>query len=231
MNKHKKTAAFVGALFLIALIPNVIANEMINGLIYSDGYLGKIADNKDYLIIGNVLNIACAWAMIFIPITLFPAISTPLKKYVIAYAVFRGLEGILFLIIAIKTLSFIGVAEELLSTKISTDSAYGLGSLIHSEIHWATIVYLIAFCAGATVFYLLLFKSGLVPKWLSVWGLFGVFVLATGTVFAIFKIGVFLSMPQMQGMAYFAPPIALNEFILSLWLIVKGFTTSETSSE
>jgi hypothetical protein len=27
----------------------------------------------------------------------------------------------------------------------------------------------------------------------------------------------------MKAMVYFAPPIAINEFVLALWLIIKGY--------
>jgi len=37
-------------------------------------------------------------------------------------------------------------------------------------------------------------------------------------------------MPLMKGMVYFAPPVALNELVLSIWLIVKGFNLSTRAS-
>jgi hypothetical protein len=33
-------------------------------------------------------------------------------------------------------------------------------------------------------------------------------------------------MPLMKAMAFFAPPIGVQELVMSIWLIVKGFDTS-----
>jgi hypothetical protein len=33
-------------------------------------------------------------------------------------------------------------------------------------------------------------------------------------------------MPMMKALTFFAPPIALQELVMSIWLIVKGFDPS-----
>ena len=228
MKSQKKAAIVIGILFLIALVLNIIASEIFKPILDSADYLTKVYPQKHLIVVGNILNIICAIAMIFIPIVLFSVVTQIHRYLAIGYIVFRGLEGILFLYIAIKTFSFIDISNKFLSSA-NTINAFNLsiGNALHSEIHWATVVYLIAFCCGALMFYSLLLKSKLVPKWLSVWGLAAVLILTTGTIMDMFELGIFKTMPLMQGMTYFAPPIALNEFVLSLWLIVKGFNISD----
>jgi hypothetical protein len=224
MKSSKKRAIIIGALFLIALIPNIIANEIQSAILDVEHYLQNVYQNRHLLILSNFLNIICAIAMIFIPIVLYSSVNIKHWPFAVGYIIFRSLEGILFLFIAIKSFSYIGLSSDALdSNQIANSLNYFIGNNIKSEIHWATIVYLIIFCSGATLFYSLLYRSKLVPKFLSIWGLLGVLVLGIGTVLAMFNIGVFKSLPQLQGMAYFAPPIAINEFVLSFWLIVRGF--------
>jgi hypothetical protein len=67
-------------------------------------------------------------------------------------------------------------------------------------------------------------KSKLIPRWLSGWGLFAVVFLLTGSLIYLF--GIFGTMPLMKAMAYFAPPIGLQEIVMSVWLLVKGFNSS-----
>lgn len=42
--------------------------------------------------------------------------------------------------------------------------------------------------------------------------------------------GIFGAMPLMKAMAFFAPPIGLQEIVMSIWLIVKGFNLSAIAS-
>jgi hypothetical protein len=221
MKSQKKQAIIIGGLFLIALILNLIASDIMNPILDNANYLTQAYPKRNLIVIGNLLNIICAIAMIFIPIVLFSLIDKPLLPHAIGYIVFRGLEGILFLYIAIKTFCFIDLSQEYISNPNVVHVYFG--NALRSEIHWATIVYLIAFCSGASLFYFLLFKSQLVPNWLSFWGMGAALLLTSGTIMGIFGIGVFKTIPLLQGMVYFAPPIALNEFILSWWIIVKGF--------
>ena len=48
-------------------------------------------------------------------------------------------------------------------------------------------------------------------------------MLFAGAMLGVFSLGIFSRMPLMQAMVYFAPPVALNELVLAIWLVVKGF--------
>ncbi len=100
-------------------------------------------------------------------------------------------------------------------------SFHVLGGLIHAKIEWATLLYIFVYTLGALMFYYLLFKSSLIPRWLSGWGFLAVILLSTGAFLHTF--GTFGAMPLMKVMPFFAPPIALQELVMSIWLIVKGF--------
>lgn len=226
MNTYRKSAITVGLLFLIALIFNPIATAILDQFLNTPDYLDKAYHGKNLIIIGNLLNFICALAMIFIPISLFPVVKKNNESLAWGYLVFRALEGILFINIAIKSLSFIGLSKEYLSaTTQSASYLQSLGSSVHSEIHWATIIYIIIYSLGGVLFYYLLYKSRIVPRFLSIWGILAVVLLFVGVVLGMFSLGIFSRLPLMKAMAYFAPPIAINEFILALWLIIKGYNS------
>lgn len=223
MKQHKKAATIIGVLFLIALILNIVANEISKPVLDRTVYLTNAYSHRYLIVVVNLLNITCAIAMIFIPLVLLSAVRYQHKPLAIAYIGFRGLEGILFLFIAVKTLSFIDFSKMFLVNDTRHDIAAATGNMVIAEIHWATIIYLIIYSCGALVFYYLLLKSRLVPQGLSIWGLVAVLLLVSGTIMAIFGLGIFNTIPLMQGMVWFAPPIALNELVLAVWLIIKGF--------
>ena len=80
---------------------------------------------------------------------------------------------------------------------------------------------IIIYCLGAYMFYYLLFKSKLIPRFISVWGLIAVAILFTEMMLITF--GDSLRMILMI-------PMGLNEIFLGIWLIVKGFNLTQTNS-
>ena len=82
------------------------------------------------------------------------------------------------------------------------------------------------FCLGALMLYYLLYESKLIPRWLSVWGLIGApIMLAAG----LLPLLINEDPTSMLSMALNFP-LALQEIVLAVWLIVKGFNTSAIAS-
>ena len=82
----------------------------------------------------------------------------------------------------------------------------------------------IVFCLGALIFNYLLYQTKLVPRWLSGWGLVVIVPYLTAGLVAMFGIIDALSPTY----AILNAPLALQEMVLALWLIVKGFNSSAT---
>ena len=172
--------------------------------------------------IGILLDFICAPAMILIPIMLFPLFKMLDERIALGYVVFRLLEGSLFILLAINSLSLISLSQDYINSGVPGVSYFqALGNSIHARIEWTTLLYIIVYTLGAFMFYYLLYATKLIPRWLSGWGLFAVAVLLTGALLQMF--GVLGAVPLMKVMPYFAPPIGLQELVMSIWLIVKGF--------
>ena len=84
----------------------------------------------------------------------------------------------------------------------------------------AGTVGVLAFCAGATLYYLIFYRSQLIPRWLSVWGLAGTVLCLTAGLLVFFQSIAVLSGTQVA----LSLPIAVQEMVLAVWLIVKGFS-------
>ena len=74
--------------------------------------------------------------------------------------------------------------------------------------------------------YSLLYKSKLVPRFVSVWGLIAVASLILANVLGVPDL-THSFQPAM--ILYF--PIVVSELLLAIWLIVKGFNPSAIDSE
>ena len=79
----------------------------------------------------------------------------------------------------------------------------------------------VGFLGGATAFYIALWRGRLVPRWISGWGLVAVAPYLIGSVLTLF--GVVDSMASLN-VALLAP-LGVQEMVLAVWLIVRGFAT------
>ena len=81
------------------------------------------------------------------------------------------------------------------------------------------------FSLTALILYILLYQSKLVPTWLSVWGFIGGALLLVRALLEMFG-------QELSGVvqAILAAPIGLNEMVLAVWLIVRGFNTKALES-
>src|SRR5690606_24458182 len=85
---------------------------------------------------------------------------------------------------------------------------------------WTTLVLAIVFCLGALMIYGVFFASRLVPRWLSAWGLVG----------AMLYLSVpFLGLVGWEGVDALMVPLAVQEMVVAVWLIVKGFDADVTA--
>ncbi|MGL1894255.1 MAG: DUF4386 domain-containing protein [Spirochaetaceae bacterium] len=88
-------------------------------------------------------------------------------------------------------------------------------SALVREIIFEAHSYVFILCAF--IFYLILYRSKLIPRAVSIWGLIAVILLFAGNIFQSFDITI----PSVILAILFAP-IMLNEIFISIWLFVKG---------
>ncbi len=109
--------------------------------------------------------------------------------------------------------------------KTARDASYfqTSGALLLAAKEWTSVVENFPYCLGALMFYYLLYKSKLGPRWLSGWGLVGdTLILAT------VPLRLFGLIPPST--VVLVIPLLLNEMVLAVWLIVKGFNSSAIAS-
>ena len=226
MNANRKTAIIVGVLFIIALVFDIIGRGIYEPILNAPDFLVNAYPNKIQLIIGILLEFICAPAIVLIPIMLFPILKKYNESIALGYVGFRFLEGILFIFMVINSLSQISLSQEYLNPGAGDASYFQtLGNSIQAENDWATLIYIIVFTLGALMFYYSLYKSKIIPRFISVWGFIAAVFLLTGAL-----LGMLNLIPLPKAMIFFGSPIALNEIILAVWLITKGFNSSAIPS-
>ncbi len=228
MNTSRKTAIIVGVLFIMALVLFLIGKAFYEPILSSPDYLDNTYPNRVIVIIGILLEFISALAVILIPVLLFPILKKYNEVLALGYVSFRLFEAVLLSVAQIFKLSLVNLSQEYLN-KGGVDVSYfkNTGNSIQSVIYWVDhdgLVYLFVFGIGALLLYSALYKSKLIPRWLSIWGLFSAVAILTASVMNTFDISLVLAMVLVI-------PIAFQEQAMAIWLIVKGFNPSAIASE
>ena len=133
----------------------------------------------------------------------------------------RALEAVVYIVGATELLSLITVSQKYVTGDDRSGMA-ALGRLVMAARDWAGHAVLDAavFTLGALVLNAAFYRSGLVPRWLSLWGLAGAATYLTAGLLVMYGLEP-LSTPQV----ILEAPLGVQEIILAVWLIVRGFTT------
>jgi hypothetical protein len=230
MESTRKMAAIVGVLFIIATAFLFVGQAVYGPVLGSPDYLEIAFPQRTIAIIGILLEFACVLAIPLIPVFLFPVLKKHNEALALGYVGFRLFEAVLFLNIEINKLSLISLSERhLREGGLGASFFQYMGGIVQAENAWRFSMYVIIFAIGALMLYSVLYKSKLVPRFLSAWGFIAAAVLLTGTVLEM--VGLFSAMSQAGLELMIASPIALNEMVLAFWLIFKGFNPSATAGK
>ena len=220
--RYRSTAVVVGVLFIIATVFLFIGGALYGPILESDDVLQVAYPDRVRVISGVLLEFLCAPAMLLIPVFLFPLLRRTNEALALGYAGFRFLEAALFVVIEANLLSLIGVSEKFLAPGSDAAAYEAVVNSIRSRNDWMFFLYVITFAVGALVVYTLLYQSRLVPRWLSVWGVVGGGMMLVGTL--IIMLELLEGAPGLESEALWAAPVAIQEMVMALWLIIKGFS-------
>jgi hypothetical protein len=230
MDSNKKTARITGILFVVATVAGLLGSNLTGSIVGSPDYLVQIATNKNLIVVGALLAFVAAAGSAGIAIALYPVLRKYNEGLALGSVGFRLIEAVFYIIGTLGLLSLLSLSREYVSAVPQADSTFQiLGTLISAIRVWAGFVLgVIAFCLGAAMYYYVMYQSRLVPRWLSAWGLAGLALLLSMTMLIAF--GERISGPTgMQ--VLLAIPLALQEMVLGVWLIVKGFNPSAIASQ
>jgi hypothetical protein len=222
MNTSRKTARIVGVLFITAMVAGGLRYLYLDPILDAPDYLISVSANENRVIIGSVSFFILAVALAGIAIVIYPILREYNEALALGYVGARIIEGVLFIVAILTILTLFTLSQEFVKAG-APDASYfqTLGDLLLAVRHYAyNVLWPITIGLGGLMFYFLLYQSKLVPRWLSVWGLIG------APLFPVSWLSLFG--PAISGP--FLLPLVVNEMVLAVWLIVKGFNPSATEA-
>ena len=220
MDSNRKTAIIVGVLFITALVSSMLSG-VFSGSIDDPDYLTAAFANERKVLIGVLFQLALTASVVAIPIMMFPILREHNEGLALGYVGARIFEGFFDVVIAISLLLLLTLSREFVERGAPVDSYFqASGALLLALKDWAGVPEQFPFGLGVLILNYALYQSELIPRWLSGWGLVGgALILAMGFL-RMFGHSVF----------FLAIPIILNEMVLAVWLIVKGFNSYAIAS-
>jgi hypothetical protein len=179
------------------------------------------------VIIVVLLELIMIVAIVGIAVMLFPILKKQNEGLALGYVAARIIEVVPFFVGIASLLSLLKVSKEFVIAGAPASSYFQtLGILSIAIIDWTTMIGgHIIFSLTALILNYTLYKSKLVPRWISVWGLIGVPLMLASGVLGMFGLNSFSTIGT-----FLILPLAIQEMIFAVWLIVKGFNPSAIAS-
>lgn len=215
-----RTALIAGMLFIIADIATFAGDALLPDLSQAD-YLVQYSADAGLVSAGVAAKIVSALAGAGIAVAMYRVMKRASVGLALGSVVFRTVEAAFYLVGAMSLMAVLklsqqfataGVAERAVLQTVS-DSFVGLRG------YAAPLLGVCAFCVGSFLYNLVFFQSRLVPRWLSGFGIAAVLSLAVACVLSLFSGNAITSYIPL------ALPIFVQELVLAVWLITKGFNT------
>jgi Domain of unknown function (DUF4386) len=194
----RRTARLVGVLFLAGYLAYGIGSPIATGNVRPTDGSGSTA----LLVTGAAMMLLNSAFVIGIGVLMLPILRPHNNAIANGYLGTRIFEGVVLAVGAVSLIVLTGSDAKNANAAFYNvgEAALGIGSLF--------------FCA-------LLFRTGLVPRWLAGWGFVG---------YACFAVGNLLELFGVDGAALVAAiPGGLFELTFAIWLIARGFASATTA--
>jgi hypothetical protein len=215
MSADRWAAVWIGVLYIIGTV-GLVLSVLVTGPVFAGpAILAQVAAQPNQVAFGALLVLLAGVSLAMVPVVFWPIGKRYNETLAMGYVVFRGgQEMIMYIATAIAWLLLIALSA-------NPDAAPLAGFVRTVEaVAWDQLV-AIPFALGALMFYSLLYQSRLVPRWLSAWGLVGAVLYLVPPIGSMFGLSIGVLMA----------PLAVQEMVMALWLITKGFSPTALAAE
>jgi hypothetical protein len=220
MDSLRKTALAAGVLYLLTFVS--IPTLSLYGPVHDPNYV--IGPGPDTAVLfGGILELIVGLACIGTAVALFPVVKRQNEGVALGFVGSRVLEAATIfagvaILLTVVTLRQVGAGADALVTGQALVALYDRTFLVGQGLLPAV---------NALLLGSLLYRSRLVPRVLPVLGFIGAPLLVASALATMF--GLYDRVSPLSGIA--ALPIALWEFSLGVYLVVKGFRPSPITED
>jgi hypothetical protein len=208
-------------LLIACTVASILSVAPLGSLLDTPVDLNRLAANDHRVVLAALIEFVAAATGAGIAIALYPVLRWYGRAVAFGAAAARIVGGVMVLVGTLSLLALLSLAQGSVSSG-STDSAAtdaAVRVLLAARDWEANFLLSLPFLLGAALYYYLMYRSAIVPTWLSVWGLLAVALSLVATLYSGFTqdFGITTASTALN------IPIAVQEMVLAVWLIAKGF--------
>ncbi len=207
----RTAARLIGASFLVSTATYMLGSGLVaSALAATEG--GQFVTNSGRLVSGVLLQLVNSAAVVAIGVLFSSLLRRWSEPVALGYLSARVIESVLLALGGLATLTVLAAGQ---------GSAAGSVLVLVAVSKLAYQVAMIALGLGSLPFCALLYRTQLIPRWLSVLGLVGYASLLAGSVLELYGLDLRL-LHNLPG--------GLFELVLPLWLLVRGLNQTLPSA-
>ncbi len=218
--QHRAAAITAGILYITGTVAGVLSMLVLAPVRDALDPLASAAGHSGSVVTGALLILVMGLSLAFVPIVLFPVLRRVDEVLALGYVIVRGaVETVCYVLLAIGVLLLAPISAAITAGGDTTSPAGVQVSnlLLHADATNAVLA--LVFCLGAAMFYLLLYRSRIVPPWISIWGLLAIPIYLLADLLSMYGVLGAADTPQVLMFM----PLALQEMVLAIWMIAHGF--------
>jgi hypothetical protein len=225
-SRNRKATSVAGWLYIIGTVAGILS---VAHAVDAPDYLVNASANANRVMIAAFFHLLMAPVYVGIAVSLYPVLRQHNPYLAFGFAGFRIIAGVFIIIGVVLLLLIMTLSQEFVKAGAPSPSYFQtLGELLQAGRdlvnHVATIL---SVSIGGLMYYSMLYRTQLVPRWLSGWGLIATALTISATLLVMFRlIGIITTTYIVLN-----SPMALQELVLALWLIVKGFNSPTIDNE
>ncbi len=212
-NGSKRIARIVGILFIIGTASGILSFVFMGTILDDKDYLVKVFENQDRIATSALCILVMGLSLAFVPVVIYPVLKKQNGTLALGYLVFRGaLETLTYTFSVMALMLLIILSRE--NANIS-DPSYlkTMGTLLLEGMDYFGALTAIVFSLGAMMLYYVFYRSRLIPRWITTWGIVAAILYLVAGVSRIYSTDLeflyFVMLPQ--------------EMVMAAYLIIKGF--------
>ncbi|MEM6893334.1 MAG: DUF4386 domain-containing protein [Bacteroidota bacterium] len=218
MQSNTKLGRTAGILLfsIVALgIPAMNLRNLFGSMAWSSGLLEHISHNTFEIQVSIFLDLLVCGLWLALAIFLFPIIKQFRKGFAHWFLGIWILHFAVVLFGLLSELSLLSLAEVFSNqTDINEELLVGMGTLKLEEYFWSHYLAILLFSLAMLPLYFVFYRTKLIPRFLSVWGMVAMSIVFVACQLALFNIKVDFIFFLQNG---------IHLLVLIGWLIAKGF--------